>query len=242
MTGLYLLLPTLFVIVVSFLVVRAGAIALMMTGMNQKRASFQALSAFTRTGFTTREAEVVLNNPQRRRIITWLIILGNAGLVAVIVSATSSVVTSEGYQVPITILFILAGLYLLYKLMSWRGFIRKWEGFIEGRLIKSHAFEEAATEDLLHLIEGYGLVRAIITENSPFVGGAISDVRFLDKEMVILGIERGKEWIPHPRAQITIDRDDKIVVYGHINVLREIFKKEEERGEGKAEGKKGKAM
>ncbi|MFC1952319.1 hypothetical protein ACFLV8_01600 [Chloroflexota bacterium] len=194
MTGLYLLLPTLFVIIVSFLVVRAGAITLMMTGMDQKRASFQALSAFTRTGFTTREAEVVLNNPQRRRIITWLIILGNAGLVAVIVSAISSVVTSEGYQVPITILFILAGFYLLYKLMSWRGLNRKWEGFIKRRFIKSHILEEVATEDLLHLIEGYGLVRAIITENSPFIGSAVSDVRFLDKDMVILGIERGKEW------------------------------------------------
>ncbi|MFC1860371.1 TrkA C-terminal domain-containing protein [Chloroflexota bacterium] len=228
MTGLYLLLPTLFVILVSFLVVRAGAIALMMTGVDQKRASFQALSAFTRTGFTTREAELVMNNPQRRRIVTWLIILGNAGLVAVIVSATSSVVTSEGYQVPITMLFIIAGLYLLYKLASWRGFIRRWEGFIERRFIKSHMLEEVATEDLLHLIEGYGLVRAIITENSPFVGSAVSDVRFLDKDIVILGIERGKEWIPHPRVNVTIDKSDKIVVYGHVNVLREIFKEEKE--------------
>ena len=77
MIGLYLLLPTLLVIIISFLVIRAGTIALMMTGMDRKKASFQALSAFTRAGFTTREAEAVVNNPQRRRIITWLIILGN---------------------------------------------------------------------------------------------------------------------------------------------------------------------
>ena len=224
MIGLYLLLPTLLVIIISFLVIRAGTIALMMTGMDRKKASFQALSAFTRAGFTTREAEAVVNNPQRRRIITWLIILGNAGLVAVIVSATSSIVSSEGYQVPITIFAIIVGTYLIYKLISRAGFTRRWEGFIEQRFIKSHAFEEVATEDLLHFIEGYGLVRAIITENSPFVGSALSDVRALDREMVILGIERGKDWIPHPKAKVTIENDDKIIVYGHTNVLREIFK------------------
>ena len=226
MIGLYLLLPTLLVIIISFLVIRAGTIALMMTGMDRKKASFQALSAFTRAGFTTREAEAVVNNPQRRRIITWLIILGNAGLVAVIVSATSSIVSSEGYQVPITIFAIIVGTYLIYKLISRAGFTRRWEGFIERRFIKSHAFEESVTEDLLHFIEGYGLVRAIITENSPFVGSALSDVRALDRDMVILGIERGKDWIPHPKAKVTIENDDKIIVYGHTNVLRGIFKED----------------
>jgi hypothetical protein len=226
MTGLYLLLPTLLVILVSFLVVRAGAIALMMTGLDKRKAGFQALSAFSRAGFTTRETELIMNNPRRRQIVTWLIILGNAGLVAVIVSATSSIVTSRGYQVPITIVAIIAGTLLIYKLVGLTGFNRRWEGFIERRLIKSHAFEEVATEDLLHLIEGYGLVRAIITEDSPFVGSTLSDVKFLDKEMSILGIERGKDWIPHPRGNVTIQKDDKIIVYGHTNILREIFKVE----------------
>ncbi|MDI6886556.1 MAG: hypothetical protein QMD22_09525, partial [archaeon] len=63
MDGIYFLLPTLLVIFISFLVVRAAAIALMMTGMDEKRARFQALSAFTGTGFTTREAESVVNHP-----------------------------------------------------------------------------------------------------------------------------------------------------------------------------------
>ena len=70
MGGIYFLLPTLLVILVSFLIIRAAAIALMMTGMDEKRAKFQALSAFSGTGFTTKEAESVINNPKRRRIVT----------------------------------------------------------------------------------------------------------------------------------------------------------------------------
>ena len=116
MLGLYLLIPTLITIFISYLIVRAGAIDLMTTGMDQRKARFQALSEFTRAGFTTREVEAVVNNPRRRRIITWLIILGNAGLVAVIVTATSSIATSTGYNLPITIIAIITGALLLYVL------------------------------------------------------------------------------------------------------------------------------
>ena len=87
--GLYLLIPTFAVILLSVLIVRAGAIALRLTGLDEKTANFQALSAFTRAGFTTRESESVVSHPQRRTIVSWLIVLGNAGIVAVIVTGTS---------------------------------------------------------------------------------------------------------------------------------------------------------
>ena len=94
MTGIYLLIPSVIVMFISFLVVRGATIALIMTGMDSRRAGFQALSAFTGTGFTTREAELVVNHPQRRRIVSWLMILGNAGIVTVIVTSTASIITS----------------------------------------------------------------------------------------------------------------------------------------------------
>ena len=54
---------------VSLLAVRVGATALMMTGISWDTASFQAYSAFFGVGFTTKEAELVVNHPVRRRII-----------------------------------------------------------------------------------------------------------------------------------------------------------------------------
>ena len=226
MDGLYFLVPTLLVVFVSFLIVRAAAIALMMTGMDRKRAVFQALSAFSGTGFTTKEAESVVNNPLRRRIVSWLMILGNAGIVTVIITATSSLVTSEGYQLSINVLVLLVGVYLIYKIATHKGFIRRWESFIEDKLIKSPTFEEGATEDLLHLLEGNGLVRAIITENSPFIGNSLSESKLTEKGLLVLGIERGKNWIPIPKAKETIQEGDRIVVYGPLEVLRALFREE----------------
>ena len=67
----------------------------MMTGLDANKAKFQALSAFSGTGFTTKEAETVTNHPDRRKIIAWLMVLGNAGIVTVIVATTSSFIYSK---------------------------------------------------------------------------------------------------------------------------------------------------
>ena len=224
MTGLYLLIPVLLTIIASFLVVRAGAIALMMTGMDPEKASFQALSAFTRTGFTTKEADLVLNNPKRRRIITWLIIVGNAGLIAIIVTATSSVTTSQGYQIPISIIGLIVGTYLLYLLIRHTGLMRSWEGFIQNRLIKSQVFEESITEDLLHFLEGYGVVRVTVDQNSPLAGHSIRESFSPETQLWIVGIERDKDWVSLPRPRELMKEGDRLVIYGNLNVLKSVFK------------------
>jgi Trk-type K+ transport system membrane component len=92
--GTYFIIPTLLVIFLSLLIVRAASVALVLTGLDQRRAWFQALSAFTGTGFTTREAESVVNHMARRRIISALMLLGNAGIVTVIIGATSVIIRS----------------------------------------------------------------------------------------------------------------------------------------------------
>ncbi len=224
MPGLYFLFPTLLAILIFFLVVRAASVALMMTGMEKNKARFQALSAFSGTGFTTREAESVVNHPQRRKIITWLIIFGNAGIVAVIVTTTTSFATSKAHHLPINIVVLALGIFLIYKIATYKKFTMKWEKFIEKRLLKSPTFEEAATEDLLHFLEGYGLVKKIVVGGSALVGKSLRESRLNEKGAIVLGIEREKSWIPVPEASERIKRDDKLVVYGPLKVLNKILR------------------
>ena len=226
MQGLYYLFPVLITIFVSFLVVRAAGIALMMTGLNRKRAIFQALSSFTGTGFTTKEAELVINHPTRRKIVSWLMILGNAGFVTVIVTGTSSLVVSKGYTLPINAILLVIGLFIIYKMVSNRGFVKQFERYIEHRLIKTATFEEGLVEDLLHLVEGYGLVKAIITEDSPVAGKSLSDCKSCAEKIIVLGIERDKEWLPIPKTDEILKPGDRAIVYGNISELRNIFKEE----------------
>ncbi len=223
MGGIYMLLPTFLVIVISVLVVRAGAIALVFTGMEESKARFQALSAFTRTGFTTREAETVMRDPRRRSIVTWLIIIGNAGLVTVIVTATSSLTSTTGPWLWINVVILAVGIYLIYLIVKRTPLLEIWQRFVEKRVKPSPFIEESAPEDLLHFSKGYGLLRIPITRDSPLVGRPLAKANTHGKEFWILGIERGKAWFSLPTSKATIKEEDKLVVYGEMDYLKQVF-------------------
>ena len=220
MQGLYFIFPTLIAILISFLFVRAAAIALMLTGLDNNRARFQALSAFSGTGFTTRESELIINHPVRRRIIRWLMMGGNAGIVTVIVTATSSFTRSSGYQLPVNTLILILGIILIYMLAKSRGFVQKWENYIEKKLIKSPDFEESTTEDLLHFLEGYGMVKKIVSSDSSLLGKSLLQLKLNEKGILVLGIEREKNWIPTPKASQVIQSMDRLIVYGPLSRLK----------------------
>ncbi len=224
MSGLYLLLPTFLVIIFSLLIVRAGAIALAMTGMDEKKARFQALSAFTRTGFTTREAELITRHPRRRSIVTWLMILGNAGIITVIVTATSSLAsTTNGSALGIGVGLLIIGVVLVYLVARFTPISRIWERYIERRFAYSEFFEEGVSEDLLHLSEGYGLVKVFIKEDSPLIGLNLLEANTPENDFWVVGIERGKEWISMPKSLEKIQEEDRLVVYGNLNQVRSTF-------------------
>jgi hypothetical protein len=225
MTGPYLVLPALIVIFVSLLIVRAAGIALRMTGLDKDTANFQALSAFTRTGFTTREAELVVNNPQRRRIVTWLIILGNAGIIAIIVSATSSLSRGTGYELLISIAVLVVGLYLIFLLGRYMGFARIWESFIEKRLVQLSFFKTPAIKHLLQLSGGYGIAQVVIAEGAPSLDSFLEQKQLSQKELVVLGIERGEGWINMPSTKDVVATGDRLIIYGHLSTLEGMFRK-----------------
>ena len=64
-------------------IVRIGAVAMRLTGLPENIARFQCVSALTGTGFTTHEAEMIVNYPIRRRIVVALMVLGNLGLISI---------------------------------------------------------------------------------------------------------------------------------------------------------------
>lgn len=224
MSGIYYLVPTLIAIVISMLIVRAGAIALMMTGMSFDKAKFQALSAFSGTGFTTREAERVVNNAQRRKIVSWLMILGNAGIVTVIVTATSSFAMVRGLEVGLNVLVLVGGLALILVVIRHTPLVRHWEAFAQARLARLKIFDDDTTVDeLLHITEGYGVVRIQLLESSPFIGQTLSEINAGLEHSFVLGIERDKQWQPTPRLTRKLMEEDYLVIYGKLEDLAEHF-------------------
>ncbi|MBU1084567.1 MAG: potassium transporter TrkA, partial [Candidatus Omnitrophica bacterium] len=122
---LIFVIPVVAIIVISTFIVKIAAVALNLTGLDAKHSFFQALSAFTGTGFTTRDSEQVVGHDIRRRIIMILMILGNAGLVSVITTLMLSFRKGGFAPVLVNIVVILIAILLLIKIAANKGIMRK---------------------------------------------------------------------------------------------------------------------
>ena len=113
------LIPVLTLLVtltVTLLITRIATVALTLTGLSHESARFQARSAMTGVGFTSRESEGVVNHPVRRRIIMWLMLLGNAGIVTMIATLMASFVNASpsNNEIVRNLLVLLIGLVALF--------------------------------------------------------------------------------------------------------------------------------
>ena len=152
------------IVVASLICVRAGAIALELTGMERDKARFQALSAFTNTGFTTRETEEITHFPIRRKIVTALIVLGHDGTVSVIATFATSILQREPLYTVMNLGIIIVSLYLIYRLALWRGLTARMREFFRRQLLKRYGLCCPSLEEMLKVHEGFGVVRLVIQE------------------------------------------------------------------------------
>src|SRR6056297_377806 len=120
-------IPVIVIIVISAFIVKIASVALNLTGLSEKRAFFQALSAFTGTGFTTKDSEYVVHHDIRRKIIIALMILGNAGIVSIISTLMLSFFRGGMLMIPMlaNISLILLAVLLLIRFSSNKQVTRK---------------------------------------------------------------------------------------------------------------------
>jgi hypothetical protein len=224
-------------LVVSFIVVRIGAIAFQLTGLEWSLAKFQALSCFSGTGFTTKEAELITGNKQRRRIASALIVLGNAGLVIMIATLASSFVPQQTilsklsesflpFAIPpflviwVNLAVIIVVVYAIYKVFTHEKFARNLTNFLRKKIIKREIFQRVSFEELLLATGGYGVSRIAVSAGSPILNKTLarSDLRKYD--VTVLAIVRGQETIPNPQANMKILLGDELVCFGKLENIR----------------------
>jgi len=234
------------VLVASFTIVRIGAIAFQLTGLEWSLAKFQALSCFSGTGFTTREAELVTGHPQRRRIATVLIVLGNAGLVTMIATVASALNPQQTlwsrlsesflpFSVPqflipwINLLFIVVALYVGYRLATNKRFVKKVTGILRTKIIKREIFKPVSFEELLMLAGGYGVSKIDVSSDNPLVGKTLAQSDLRKSDIMVLAIVRAEETIPNPPANTQILSGDELISFGKLENIRNRCVPKEER-------------
>lgn len=206
---------------VTILVVKAGAIALRLTGLDEQRAHFQALSAITNTGFTTRESELIVGDPQRRRIVSVLMVFGNVVMVTLIGLLVGSFATlKEWFELPIHVLVLLLGGGLLYLLLRTQGLTRRFSRWMDAKLAARMHIREQSVSEVLALAEGYGVAEVRVPSDSPWLGKSIGEADLRERGLLVLAIRRGDTVLAAPSALDRILPDDRLVCYGQLARMR----------------------
>ncbi len=218
---LIIVLPILLLVIV----VEIGAVALKMTGLDIRTARFQSLSAFTGTGFTTKEAEDVVIHSQRRRIIMGLIFMGFvlwALLVSFIINALFSKHEFIPALVQLSVLLII--LMFCYGLARNKAFMRKFQKGIETLLERRTRLKKRKIEEILHLAENFGVAEILLEKNSPDIDKTLAKSTFRQRDILILAIERNNHIIPTPKASDILKEGDTLICYGKLKNMRQTGK------------------
>jgi hypothetical protein len=213
------------VITVSLLVVRISTVALSLTGVSNDLAEFQALSAFTGSGFTTRESEEIVSHPVRRRIIMHLMLVGNAGIVVAIASVLRLVLETDGgdgwgdsfwlrlltLSVGVLALWIVAESRavrsVMWKANAWA--LTHWTS------LEVHDYTR-----LLHLAGDYAVSEMRVQATDWVAKRALGDLLLAHEGILVLGIEsHAGGYIGTPNGKTRIHAGDRLVLYGRQEML-----------------------
>ncbi len=234
MISLLLLLLT---VLMAGVFTRVGAIALELTGMPDEQAEFQALSAFSGVGFTTREAEFALEHPQRRKIISTLIKLGNAGIIttlitlgATLLSSKSIVKTFSGDSrfewLPVNLPLIMLTVsifffFLLSKALRRPSVARILKEIIAAALLKTKLVKPLSIHEVLVNGNGCGVFQIEISERNPLAGKTVHESRLREHEIKLLYVNRVSESINYPDETLRFQAGDIAAFYGPVTAIRD---------------------
>jgi len=192
-----------------------GSILFEVTGMERRKARFQALSAITATGFTTTEAESVVNHPKRRNIATWLILLGTTGLIALIIAVMLFVRYAVAAPSSSHIIIMVITIVAIVVLIRSGAVNRLTDGIV--RLIrKRKPASYLPAEEIVHQVGSYGVARLAVSEKIIETTPNLRNTGLTERGVTILAIERMDTAIPFPRDDEKLVAGDYLLCYGKV--------------------------
>ncbi|TJY41738.1 hypothetical protein E5161_11025 [Cohnella pontilimi] len=209
--------------VIMMLVIEIAVVLMRSTGLDHDISRFQVVSLMTSTGFTTKESELILGHPIRRRIGIFLILFGVFSF-AVIISAISSFLVSHFKIVYLALISaVLAGLLGLVRLPAvQRKLIERFAAPLQQ---KFEVHELPIEEVMLH--ESNDLfVDVPIGEGSTLIGKTMEKVCGDDTDVNLLFIKRGTVHLRDLRMRTNFEAGDVLYLYGNKEDIDRIFARE----------------
>jgi len=222
------LLALLIIVGISLLVVQLGANALVLTGLSTSAAKFQAASAFFGVGFTTSEAEMVVQHSVRRRIILHLIVAGNIGLTSALATLVLTFVQKAGgdpAEMARHLAWTAGGIIFMACFLNI-GIVRKpMDSVMKFFLERAGVHSAVDYNTVLNVEGGYCVSEVQVEAGHVLCGKALWESRPSDHGVVILGVhhEEGR-YTGAPNKDTVIEPGDLAMVYGHTSDIAKFTK------------------
>ena len=217
------ILVALLFLVIWLLILWIGSMALEATGLDRSKSRFQALSALTGTGFTTSQAEMIVEHPKRRRITTYLILIGNTGIAAFLVLLV--LYLRSGITAPSRPLIVFTAIILLIlALFFFLGLIDRLTNVFLRIGGKGPATLPGSVKALYNQMDDYAVARLTLGQGSKLAGAPLKDARFEQGNITVLAIERQENIVPHPQADEILSPGDNLLCYGKMEDIAAIMK------------------
>jgi hypothetical protein len=211
------------VLMLSLLITRIATIALTLTGLSRESAKFQARSAFTGVGFTTDEAEKVVNHPLRRRVLLLLMLLGNAGIVTAVSSIILTFVGADNSGNWFWRLFWLVfGLATLWTLATSEWVDRRLSPVISWLLKRWSSLDVRDYARVLHLAGDYGIIEMEVEPQDWLAHKSLAELDLSHEGVLVLGVQRSSKYIGAPKGHTRILPNDTLILYGRSPVLADL--------------------
>lgn len=188
--------------------------ALIATGLPPDIASFQARSAFTGAGFTTTEAESVVNHAVRRRIISMTMFVGNLGTPTLVVTVLVGLLAPGPGSTSERSLTAVSGVMLILLLIA-NGPVRRWlvsvgQSYARRRLLPALGDRP---EELLALGSDFTIGTVRVAEDPGDTYRSLRGLADAIPNAKVLGVRRGSKYFGESPLDITLREGDELIVY-----------------------------
>ena len=219
------------VVSVYMFVIEVFSVAFKLTGLATNKLKFQVASLFTGAGFTTTESELITNDDRRRKIAVMCMYTGHIFSVVIMgliinvfisiwaETRSNEVTFKEWYFV---IFYVALGIFLLVLFLKIPPVNKRFQ-----KLLENIAINTRRKSNIITVLDYYGrsaVVEVVLNKIPDFANEvSLSEMELTKKfAMILLTIRRGNRRVSVSKDTMLV-KGDVIVVYGHINDIKEAF-------------------
>ena len=212
-----------------FLIIEIFTTLFRTTGLTKEKSRYQSISLFTNCGFTTSESELITSNRRRKRIATVLMIIGHVFsviIVSLLVALMGTFNASElqdNYIIKIIILASFVSIIFIFKLP----FVSK----PIARLLEKVAMKRSLKREknnIITVLDNYGR-ESLVEIYLYWVPDILLDKSLMEVNLKrnynlnLVTVKRGNK-VLEVTASTIIQSFDKIIIFGNLEIINDIFK------------------